>query len=104
MLTYLTNLNYNREVLLNKKRIVLLFIAPWCLACQEILPLYEEWAKEYSDRYDFKLVDITKNKYLVKKFDVVSTLTFIIIENRNIINRFAGMQTSDTFKFFLSNK
>lgn len=101
MVTYLNSLNYNREVTLNKKKVVLLFTAPFCLACHELLPSYEKWAEEYSEDYDFKLIDITKNRFLTKKYDVVTTLTFIIIEDKKIVKRFAGMQTGETFKYFL---
>ena len=104
MITYLNRLNYNKEVTLNKKRVILLFTASWCLACDEILPKYEQWAKRYSNKLEFKIVDMHKNKRIVKKYDVASSLTFLIIENKTVINRFAGMQTDETFDYFINRK
>ncbi|MGI6781752.1 MAG: thioredoxin family protein [Acholeplasmataceae bacterium] len=101
MITHLNHLNYNREVTQNKKKVIILFSAPWCLACQELLPLYEKWADEYHEEYDFKVCDMSKNKFLVNKFDVVTTLTFIVIDGKNVLRRFVGMQTDETFKYFM---
>lgn len=103
MLTTLNYFNYNREVTLNKKKVVILFGAPWCLGCQQMLPKYERWARDYPD-FDFKLADITKTKYLVNKFKVVSSMTFVVISRGVEIKRFNGIQTDETFKYFLLNK
>lgn len=102
MVTYLNNLNYNREVTSNKKRVIILFASSWCIACEEILPKYERWAEEYADQLEFKVIDIAKNKHLVKKFDVATALTFIIMEGKTVITRFAGIQTDETFKYFIT--
>lgn len=104
MLTYLNYFNFNREVILNKKKVVILFGAPWCMSCQELLPLYEKWSEEYKDDYDFKLVDMSKSKYLVKQFRVTTTVTFIVVSGWKEINRFGGIQTAETFKYYLSKE
>ena len=96
-------LNFNREVSQNEKKVVILFGASWCLACREIMPLFERWSLEYPT-YDFKYVDLSVSKRFIKRFNISATPTFILFENKNIIKSFVGIQTDETFEYFLLNK
>lgn len=101
MINTLNYFNFNREVVLNRKKVIILFDAPWSFSSQEIMPAFEKWSKEYNT-YDFKKVDIAKSKALAKKFKIVSTPTFVIVDGSKELKRFSGIQNDETFKYFIN--
>lgn len=100
MIVKLNYFNFNREVVQNKKKVVILFGMPWCRSCEYVLPQYAKWAKKFTD-YDFKICDVHESKYLGKKFDIVAPLTFVVMVGKHEIKRFAGMQNEETFEYYL---
>ena len=88
MLVSLNYFNFNREVVQNKKKVVILFGMPWCRSCDAFLPTFTKWSK----------------KYLTKKFKIVAPMTFVVMDGKKEINRFVGIQNEETFEYYLLKK
>lgn len=101
MINTINYFNYNREVVLNRKKVIILFDAPWTFSGQGIMTAFENWSKEYN-LYDFKKVDIVKSKALAKKFKIVSTPTYVVVDGGKELKRFLGVQNDETFKYFMT--
>ena len=78
MLVSLNYFNFNREVVQNKKKVVILFGMPWCRSCDAFLPTFTKWSKKYTD-FDFKVCDTSKSKYLTRSLKIIVYMTFVVM-------------------------
>lgn len=80
-------------------RHILYFTANWCNPCQRTKPFAEELI---SEGFDIRFIDADENNNLVKKFEIKSIPTFILIENDNEINRINGAKTKEQLIDFMN--
>ena len=76
------------------------FTADWCNPCKKVKPIVEELNREQSDA-NFQIIDADIETELVKRFEVRSVPTFILIENGIEINRITGAQTRESLVGFI---
>lgn len=69
------------------------FTADWCNPCKKVRPIVEEINSDSPIK--FKIVDVDSSAELVKKFELKSVPTFIIIKNGEIVKRATGAQTKE---------
>lgn len=73
------------------KPIVIDFYATWCGPCKRIEPLYEMLKSEYSDRIDFKSVDVDEDLEMTARYKIEAMPTFVILDKTGKeINRIVG--------------
>ena len=101
MINTINYFNYNREVVSNRKKVIILFDAPWSFTGQGTMQSFEKWSKKYN-LYDFKKVDIVKSKKIAKKFKIVATPTYVVVDGGKELKRFLGVQNDETFKYFIT--
>jgi len=82
--------NFNEEILLSEKPVVLDLFATWCGPCQIQGPIVEEIAKEHEEIKVAK-VDVDKNAGIAEKYDVMSIPTIVIIKNGQAVKTFVGL-------------
>lgn len=92
--------NFEKEVLKNKKTVLVDFWAPWCDPCQKLGPIIEEIAREFKDKIVISEVNVDENQALTSKYKVDFFPTILIFKNGEIVEHIAGLQTKD----FLINK
>ena len=75
---------------------VIMFYVDWCGYCRRFMPKFGEYAKIYSDKYSFVVVNCDKpeNKPLVDKFHIVSFPSLFISDNE--INHHFAMHPAVT--------
>jgi thioredoxin 1 len=76
------------------------FTADWCNPCKKVKPIVEELNREQTEAH-FQIIDADIEIELVKKFEVRSVPTFILIENGIEINRIVGAQTKESLVGFI---
>ena len=76
------------------------FTADWCSPCKRVKPIVEELNREQSDA-NFQIIDADIETELVKRFEVRSVPTFILIENGIEVNRITGAQTRESLVGFI---
>ena len=69
------------------------FTADWCNPCKKVKPIVEEMNRENTIK--FQMIDVDSEIELVKKFEIRSVPTFILIENGIEIKRTSGAQTRE---------
>ena len=79
------------------------FTADWCNPCKKVKPIVEELNREQAEAH-FQIIDADIEIELVKKFEIRSVPTFILIENGVEINRIIGAQTRESLVGFINGK
>jgi thioredoxin-like negative regulator of GroEL len=80
---------------------VFYFTAEWCQPCKKVKPIVEDMKK---DGFQFQLVDVDYEQFLVKQFEIKSVPTFILLENGKEINRITGTKTKKELENFINEK
>ena len=78
---------------------VFYFTADWCGPCKTTRPIVEEMKKE---GFEFQRIDADYEQSLVKKFEVKSIPTFILLKNGKEINRTTGAKTRKELENFIN--
>jgi len=80
---------------------VFYFTADWCQPCKKVKPIVEDMKKE---GFQFQMVDADYEQLLVKRFEVKSIPTFILIENNEEVSRISGVKTKEELESFIKNE
>ena len=78
---------------------VFYFTADWCQPCKKVKPIVEDMKKE---GFQFQMVDADYEQLLVKRFEVRSIPTFILLEDGKEINRITGAKTREELENFIN--
>lgn len=84
--------NFQSEVILSDKPVLLDFWAPWCMPCRMVGPTLEEIAKE---RPDIKVgkINVDEEQELAGQFRVMSIPTMLVIKGGKIVNQSVGAKS-----------
>lgn len=86
----ITNDNFTKEVLENKKTVLLDFWASWCGPCKMLSPVVDEFAEENENIYVGK-VNVDEQSELATQFEVMSIPTLIVFKNGQKVNQSVGV-------------
>jgi thioredoxin-like negative regulator of GroEL len=84
-------------------RNILYFTADWCHPCKKVKPVVEELNRE-SSGVKFQVIDADSETELVKKFEVRSVPTFIVLDGGVEITRATGAQTREQLLALMSDE
>lgn len=79
------------------------FTADWCNPCKRTKPIVEELNRESSE-IKFQMIDADSEIDLVKKFEIKSVPTFIVLKDGIEINRVTGAQTKEQLEGLMVNE
>jgi thioredoxin len=57
------------------------YYAPWCAPCRRMLPMVEELAKTYPDKFKLLTVDFDQNRLLAKKQKIASVPYLLVFKD-----------------------
>jgi thioredoxin-like negative regulator of GroEL len=80
---------------------VFYFTADWCQPCKKVKPIVEDMKKE---GFEFQIIDADYEQLLVKRFEIKSIPTFILMEDGKEINRITGAKTRQELEEFIANE
>lgn len=80
---------------------VFYFTTEWCQPCKKVKPIVEDMKKE---GFQFQMVDADYEQLLVKRFEIKSVPTFILLEDGKEINRITGAKTRYELEEFIKNE
>jgi len=98
MALLITNENFEKEVTQSQLPVVIDMFAPWCGPCQQMLPIFDELAKELEDKYKFVKINIDNNRELAVQYNVSSIPTFVFIKEGKVIAKETGSMSKEVFK------
>ncbi len=85
-----TEENFQEEVLLSQKPVLVDFWAPWCGPCRVIGPMIEELAEEFSDKAVVGKVNVDDVPQLAAQYGIQAIPTLLIFRNGTVIDQIVG--------------
>lgn len=91
MINVITNENFNGEVLLSEKPVLVDFWASWCGPCRMLGPVIDKIAEE---RPDIKVckVNVDEQPELAERFGVMSIPTVVAFRDGKVVNKSVGVR------------
>lgn len=80
---------------------VLYFTAEWCNPCQRTRPVAEELKRD--GIIDFMFIDADSETELVRKFEIKSIPTYILMDDGRESKRMNGAKTKEDFLKFIED-
>lgn len=77
------------------------FYADWCGPCKIMEPIFEELAKDYTGKVEFKRVDVEAEQEMSSKFGVQSIPTFVLLKEGKEVDRKIGAMPKEIVKKWL---
>jgi len=86
----ITDAAYVDEIVESALPVVLTCWAPWCSACQALLPTINRLAPQYAGRIKFAKVNVEQNQQTGGRFSIQSIPAMLVLQNGQLINRWVG--------------
>lgn len=91
-------IKYNGEEKMTNRKL-LYFTAEWCGPCKKTRPIVEQMI---SDGFSIDILDADAEIGMVNKYNIRSIPTFILLENKNEIDRMTGAKNREDLQKFIS--
>ncbi len=81
---YVTDANFDVEVLQSTTPVLVDYWAEWCGPCKMIAPILDEIASEYGERLKVAKLNIDENQLTPPKYGIRGIPTLMLFKNGNI--------------------
>jgi len=89
----LTDRNFEEEVLQSQIPVLVEFSASWCVPSQQMKPMLETVAKEYTGRLKIGNLNVDQNPRIASQYQIMGCPTFILLNSGKAISRKVGAQS-----------
>jgi len=103
MIISVTSSNYEQDVEKSSKPVVLDVYATWCGPCQQMMPHFEELAKELEDSYTFAKLDVDQARDIAIKHNISSVPTMLFFKNGKVVGTEMGYMNKESLKRKISS-
>ena len=79
------------DIIQGDKPVLIDFFAEWCGPCKLMKPILTELRQKMGDKIRILKVDVDKSPIVSSAFDIQSVPTLMLIRNKNIVWRQAGV-------------
>ena len=87
----------------HKQFTVIDFNATWCNPCRQFAPTFENAAKKYGKKAEFKSIDIDKNQSMAAKYEVSAIPCVVVLKDGKEVARQVGLISEPEFIKFLND-
>lgn len=102
MLKHINNDEFNKEVLENKKAVLVDFYASWCPPCKMLAPVLEKISNSRAD-FDIIKVNIDENEDLAIKYRIEVVPTMVIFKDGKPVNQIVGLVDENKIVDLMAN-
>jgi len=89
----LTDRNFEEEVFQSQIPVLVEFSASWCVPSQQMKPMLETVAKEYTGRLKIGNLNVDQNPRIASQYQIMGCPTFILLNSGKAISRKVGAQS-----------
>ncbi|MDD2377108.1 MAG: thioredoxin [Clostridia bacterium] len=90
MLKHIDSNEFLKEVLENKKAVLVDFYASWCPPCKMLAPILEKISTSRAD-FDIIKVNIDENQDLAMKYKIEVVPTMVVFKDGKSVNKMVGL-------------
>ncbi len=90
VIPFVTERDFEAEVLRSDVPVVVQFTADWCEPCKKIAPEVEAFAKEMRDQVRVVRVDVDKAPALAQRLRIQSVPTFMLVAQQRVVDVVVG--------------
>lgn len=87
-----------KKILEENEKVFVDFFAPWCIPCQQMMPVVERLGKYFSDKVVFVKVDVSKLGVLARDYGVYNVPTFIFFKDGKKVEIIIGGRSFEDLK------
>jgi thioredoxin 1 len=98
MVVGVTSENFEQEVTKSTLPVVIDVFATWCGPCQQMAPIFDELAKELSDKYKFAKINIDEERDLAIQYNISSIPTFVFVKDGEVVAKETGFINKEKLK------
>ena len=95
--------NFDSEVLVSEKPVMVDFWAPWCGPCKAIGPIVEDLASVFNDKVRFFKCNVDENPVTPSKYGIKAIPTLIFFKNGDVAEQITGMVAKSKLEETLNN-
>lgn len=95
--TVLTKANFEQEVLMSNKPVLVDFWAQWCGPCRAVAPVMEELANQYENKAKICKVNVDEEGELAAKFRIMSIPTVMLFKDGQMVEKVIGARSKEEF-------
>jgi len=95
---YLTDANFQEQVLDASEPVLVDFWAPWCGPCKMLAPTIEELASAYSGKVRVGKVNTDENPQTATAHQISAIPTVMLFKGGEVVERFVGVTPKAKFE------
>ena len=98
MAIVVTSQNFEQEVKNSSLPVIIDVFATWCGPCRQMMPIFEDLAKELSSQYKFVKLNIDEERDIAIQYNISSIPTFLFIKDGKMVGKETGYLSKDALK------
>jgi len=92
---YVTESDFQNEVLDNEKPVLVDFTAGWCQPCKMVDPIVKQLAQDWDGKVKVVKLDADQNPNIMMQYGVLGIPTLMLFKGGQIKERLTGYQSKD---------
>ncbi len=92
---YVTEADFQNEVLNSSEPVLVDFTATWCQPCKMLDPVVKQLAQEWQGKVKVVKLDADQNPNIMVQYGVMGIPTLMLFKSGEIKDRVTGYQTKD---------
>jgi len=99
----LTAKNFEKEVLMSDKPVLVEFWASWCPPCKMMEPILHKLEMEYEGKVKICTINVDLNPKIAAKFKIMGVPTFILFKDGREVYRDVAAKSEEQLREIIEN-